>query len=53
MKTYIAIIHGQEVEVHVCPPSKRMADSKITKPKHNNSPQRGARWAAEEAGQFV
>ena len=51
MKTKIVIIDGVEVEVHICPPSRRFASSSIQAPKFMKG-QRGAKWAAMEQGQF-
>ena len=53
MKTYITIIDGQEVEIKVCPPSRRKAASSVQKPKFQKcSGQRGEKWVAAENGQF-
>lgn len=53
MKTYTAIISGEEVEVKVCKPSRRRAASSIQKPKYQKtSGQCGEKWVAKESGQF-
>lgn len=51
MKTKTANINGVEVEVKVCPPSRRKAASSIQKPRFQKT-QRGAKHVAAEGGQF-
>jgi len=53
MQTKQITINGQLVNVVVCAPSKRKAASSIQKPRPPMRDQRGARWAAEQACQFV
>lgn len=43
------VIDGQEVEVTVCPPSRRRAASSIQKPKHRRVT-KGAAHVAKERG---
>lgn len=43
------IIDGQEVEVTICPPSRRRAASSIQKPKHQRL-NKGADHVAKERG---
>ena len=51
MKKVKRIINGEEVEVTLCPPSRRRAASNIQKPKYQRS-SAGAKHLARENGQI-
>jgi len=46
------MINGQTVQVKMCKPSRRRAAGSIQKARYNKG-QRGAKWEAQEVGQFV
>ena len=52
-RTEKRIIDGQEVEVTVCPPSRRQAASSIQRKSRNGTKQTGAKYLAREKGQIV
>lgn len=45
-------INGQVVQVKVCKPSRRRAAGSIQRTRYQKDG-RGAKWRAQEAGQFV
>jgi len=47
MKKVKRVINGEEMEVTLCPPSKRRANSSIQKPKYQRS-SAGAKYVAKE-----
>ena len=51
MKVKKVIIDGQEVEVTICPPSRRKAASSIQRPRYQRNPA-GSKHAAKEKEQI-
>lgn len=47
MKFYTCPITGQQVEITVCKPSRRKANSSIQKPRYTD-PSKGGNWIAKD-----
>lgn len=48
MNKKVVVINGVSTVVTICPPSRRMANSKITKPRYTKHGTRGAMYMYKE-----